>query len=488
MKKVAIIGGGVSGMTAGILLQKSGFNTEIFEKHTVPGGQCTGWMRDGYMIDNCVHWLTGSKPGTSLYDLWVETGVLETEVYEKDRFYSATFDGEVLTLWRDKEKTREELLKLSSEDEYEINKMMDYVTMSECMTVPVDKPMDAMNIIDYIKLGMNMKNMRKVMKEYGNITIEEFADRFQHPLIRYAIKGYMPNNYLAYSFIVSYATVTGGNGDIPVGGSLAMAQRMADKYGENGGKLHLGTPVSKVMINGKKSDGILLEDGTKVDADYIICSCDINHTFHKLLPEKYMPKALRKQFEDRKNYPVNSGFQVAFGVEGKFSDIVATTIFVCEEIKVGEQIVGEMSVMSYSYEPSFAPEGCTVLQTNFIQDENDYEYWKKLYNDKDIYNTKKREIANEALKRLVVAFPTLNDRVKILDVWTPVTYNRYCNSYKGAYMSFVETKNSKKIIVPGIIKGLDNVFLAGQWLMSPGGLPVAAATGKYAAWRIEKKG
>lgn len=488
MKKVAIIGGGVSGMTAGILLQKAGFDTEIFEKHTVPGGQCTGWKRDGYMIDNCVHWLTGSKPGTSLYDLWVETGVLDNGVYEKDRFYSATLDGQVITLWRDKEKTRNELLKLSPEDADEINKMIDYVTMSECMTVPVDKPMDAMNIIDYIKLGLSMKDMRKVMKEYGNITIEDFANRFQHPLIRYAIRGYMPDNYLAYAFIVSYATVTGGNGDVPIGGSLAMALRMADKYKKSGGKLHLGAPVSKVVINGKMADGITLEDGTNVDADYVICSCDMDHTFHKLLPEEYMPKALRNQFEDRKNYPVNSSFQVAFGVEGEFTDFIGTMLFMCDDIAVGEQTFVEMSVMSYSYEPSFAPTGCLILQTNFMQNENDYEYWKKLYNDKDAYNTKKMKIANEALKRLVTAFPALTDKVKILDVWTPVTYNRYCNSYKGAYMGFVETKNSKKVTIPGVIKGLDNVFLAGQWLMSPGGLPVAAATGKYAAWRIKKKG
>ncbi len=487
MKKVAIIGGGVSGMTAGILLQKAGFDTEIFEKHVVPGGQCTGWKRDGYMIDNCVHWLTGTRPGTSLYDLWVETGVLDNGVYEKDRFYSVTLDGQVLTFWRNKEKTRKKLLKLSPEDADEINKMMDYVAMSESMTVPVDKPMDAMNLLDYIKLGLSMKNMWKVMKEYGKVTIEEFAKRFRHPLIRYAIRGYMPDNYLAYAFIVSYATVTGGNGDVPVGGSLAMALRMADKYKEKGGKIHLGTPATKVVVNGNKADGIMLEDGTSVDADYVICSCDMDHTFHKLLPEKYMPKALRKQFEDRERYPVNSSFQIAFGVEGDFSDFVGTMLFVCEDIVVGERTVGEISVMSYSYEPSFAPEGCVVLQTNFMQDENDYEYWKDLYVDKDAYNTKKMEIADEVLKRLVFEFPTLTDRVKILDIWTPMTYNRYCNSYKGSYMGFVETKDSKKVTVPGVIEGLDNVFLAGQWLMSPGGLPVAAATGKYAAWRIAKK-
>ena len=55
-------------------------------------------------------------------------------------------------------------------------------------------------------------------------------------------------------------------------------------------------------------------------------------------------------------------------------------------------------------------------------------------------------------------------------------------------MSFVTTKNAKSITTPGIIDGVDNVLLASQWLMGPGGLPVAAAMGKFAAWRIIKKG
>ena len=32
-----------------------------------------------------------------------------------------------------------------------------------------------------------------------------------------------------------------------------------------------------------------------------------------------------------------------------------------------------------------------------------------------------------------------------------------------------------------------NVLLASQWLMGPGGLPTAAAMGKFAAWRIIKR-
>lgn len=133
MKKVIIIGAGISGMTAGIYLQKAGFETEIYEKNAVPGGQCTGWKREGYMIDNCIHWLTGTKEGSGLNELWKEVGALGDgiEVYKKEKFFSVELAGETLTLWRDKDRTRKELLALSLEDEAEINQLMDTVIFPE---------------------------------------------------------------------------------------------------------------------------------------------------------------------------------------------------------------------------------------------------------------------------------------------------------------------------------------------------------------------
>ena len=56
--KIAIIGGGVAGLTAGIYAQKNGFESEIHERHTIVGGQCTGWYRKHFLLDNCAHWLT----------------------------------------------------------------------------------------------------------------------------------------------------------------------------------------------------------------------------------------------------------------------------------------------------------------------------------------------------------------------------------------------------------------------------------------------
>lgn len=489
MKKVVIIGGGIAGMTAGVLLQKAGFQTEIYEKNALPGGQCTGWKREGYVIDNCIHWLTGTRPGSALHELWKEIGALGggVEIHKKEMFFSSKLNGEILTFWRDKERTRKEMLALSPEDEKEINKLMDYVSMAETMTVPVEKPFDAMNPFDFMKLGMSMKAMGKVMKEYGNMDINELAMRFKHPLIRRAIIDYMPSGYQAYAFMVSYGTVTGGNGDIPKGGSLSMSLRIADKYKEYGGVIHTNADVEKILLNGRKAEGILLRNGTKIEADYVVCACDTDYTFRELLPARYMPKGLKKMYMEREKYPVSSGFQIAYAVDGVFPELTGTRVFSCKELTVGSQTVQGMSIQSYDYEADFAPEGKMILQTNFSQSEEDYKYWESLYCEKEVYDKRKKEIAQQAMERVIGEYPYLDGKIRVLDVWSPMTYTRYCNSYKGAYMSFVNTKQAKSITVPGIIKGLDNVLLASQWLMGPGGLPTAAAMGKFAAWRIMKK-
>ena len=49
--KIAILGGGVSGLSLGYFLQKSGIDFEIFEAASIPGGLCRSDVRDGYVMD-----------------------------------------------------------------------------------------------------------------------------------------------------------------------------------------------------------------------------------------------------------------------------------------------------------------------------------------------------------------------------------------------------------------------------------------------------
>ena len=53
-------------------------------------------------------------------------------------------------------------------------------------------------------------------------------------------------------------------------------------------------------------------------------------------------------------------------------------------------------------------------------------------------------------------------------------------------MGFITKPGIKASKINGKIRGIDNLYIAGQWIMSPGGLPIAAVSGKFAIQRILK--
>ena len=76
-KSILIIGAGVAGLCTGIYGQMNGYQTRILEMHKIPGGLVTAFRRKGYLVDVCIHWLTGSGPGIHLHRYWNEIGLLE---------------------------------------------------------------------------------------------------------------------------------------------------------------------------------------------------------------------------------------------------------------------------------------------------------------------------------------------------------------------------------------------------------------------------
>jgi phytoene dehydrogenase-like protein len=84
-KSIIIIGAGMGGLASGIFGQLNGYQTQIFEMHTIPGGQCTSWKRKGYTFDVCIHHLFGCSPGTKINEFWKELGAMPRElVYTRD--------------------------------------------------------------------------------------------------------------------------------------------------------------------------------------------------------------------------------------------------------------------------------------------------------------------------------------------------------------------------------------------------------------------
>lgn len=489
MKKIVIVGGGISGLTSGIFAQKYGFESIILEKNSVAGGECIGWDRQGSHIDGCIHWLTGTKKDTELYDLWCEVGALDgIDIINLDYYYAFDYGDRIVYFYNDYDKLREELVSVSPEDSDIIDEFISSCKAIQSIEMPVSKPMDMMNIIDMMKLGKNMMSGFSATKKYSAVSCKEFAEKFKSPLLQKIFRSLLFDNYSASSMMFSYATIAGGNGGIPAGGSKAMAMRMADKYKSLGGELRLNASADEIIIKDGKAVGVRLQDGNIIDADYVISACDANVTLQKLLRGKYVDKQLQPCYDDLENNPIQSNILAAYAIEGDTSDLPISFVFNSEEYDVAGTTQSTVGMRVYSYDKSLVRNNKTTVTSFVNQTPEQFDYWKKLYENKEAYKAEKMRIAEEILKRIIKRFPQLEGRIKIIDVVTPVTYERYCGAYKGSWMAFMQTPNSKTVQNHnGKIDGIDNFQLSGQWIYSPGGLPCAAATGKFAVQRICKQ-
>jgi len=488
MKKIIIIGGGIAGLSAGIHAQQYGFESVIYEKHSIVGGQCTGWDRKGFHIDGCIHWLTGTKEGTALYEVWKNVGALgDVEIIQHDNFGTYELGGTSITLWKDLDRLSKELTQLSPEDVNAINEFIGDIRASEAMDMPADFPIDMLPLKDLIKLGKDMKSAGGVMSKNSSISCLEYSHRFKHPALRKMFELCMPNGYSIAAFIFSMGTFSSGNGAIPKDGSKAMALRMEKRYLSLGGNVITNVSAEEIVVQEKLATAVRFSDGKIIKADYVVAACDANVTFENLLKGKYRDKKFEMRYNNPIDYALPTCVQLAFSVSADLSSYPSSIVCETDRYHVGVTDFQVVGMRNYSYESSFAPEGCTVISSIVNQSDADYFYWEKLSQDKDAYKTEKQRIANEIQQRLEKRFPEFIGKITLLDVATPMTYRRYTGAYHGAWMTFMMTPKSKSMMHSGKIKGLKNCYLTGQWLQPPGGLPVAVTTGKFTIQRICKK-
>ncbi len=480
--RIVIIGGGIAGLAAGIFAQRAGFDSVILEQHSIAGGLCTGWDRKGFHIDGCIHWLTGTRPETDLYRLWVETGALgNTEVYQPDVFTTVEHDGETVMLYRDLDRTREHLLEVSPDDRAEIERLIDYTRRFFSFQMPCGKPFDLMSIPDRIRLGMSMKDLRPVMKDLGKITLGEYVERVKHPAIREALRSGVVETYSAYILLFTLATFMSGNGDRPAGGSRALAKRMEERYIDLGGKIELRREVKEIVVREGYARGVLLADGTEVYGDYVVPTCDTHITIQRLLKGEYTDRGFEEKYANHRAYPLFSCIYASFGVDSDLSAYPADLVFQATPFAFEDGSRDQLSIKHYCYEPSFAPEGKSVVIAYLHAS---YDWWKQKRENMDAYGAEKTRLGNDIVQRIEARFPELRGEVTLLDVASPVTYERYCGAYRGAFMSFGITPEAKNLNHDGRIKGIKNLYMGGQWLMPPGGVPAALVTGKWAVQRI----
>ena len=481
MADIIIVGAGVAGLSAGIYARMHGHRATIYDSHFVAGGNLTAWERQGYHIDNCIHWLTGTNPVTKLYRMWNELGVLgkDVEVMQAEHLYTYVEKEKKLSLHLSLERMRDEMLKISPEDKAEILYLVRMVkAFSRFMGMAGKNDDKKSNLVQKGIAGLSITR-------YASMTIGQVAGRFKSPLIRDFLKSFLPENFGSMTLIMVMSTFTSKNGGIPRGSSGAMAERMVKRFEQLGGKLCLRRGVDRINVKDGKAESVTLEDGEVMAADYVVVTADPATVFGRLLDRKFMPAYLNRHYK-RADMPRFSSHHCAFACQGTDLPFQGEiTLRIPEQYK--ELLCGNyLMLREFSHEPSFAPKGQSLLQTMIYCFEQDAQRFIAQKRDAEAYRQRKQEMAKAIEQIILQQLPGLAGRLSCLDVWTPATYQRFVRSDMGSFMSFALPPMYLPLRKSGKVKGLDNVVLATQWQQPPGGLPIAAETGKYAIKRICK--
>ena len=488
-KSVIIIGAGIAGLAAGCYGQMNGYSTQIFEMHNLPGGLCTSWRRKGYTFDGCIHYLVGSRPSSDFYDLWAELGAVQNlSLVEHEFVERAIFqDGRQFTLYCEVDRLEAHMKAISPADAGQVEELVDAVRLFSRFEIPWRKPVGLLSAADKVRIGFKLLPFLRSMKRWNRTSLQDFVDQLSSPLLRESLllmagTGDAP----VLALIMTLAFHNKGDAAFPDGGSLKFASSIRERYRELGGKLHYHARVVEILLEGAGSAqngpgeryravGLRLADGSEHRADYVISAADGRTTIYEMLGGRFLDDEIRRTYDEVPRW--QPWVQVSLGVARDLSGEPSPAVYeLAEPIRLAHKAQRGLKFRHYCGDPTMAPAGKSVIVVTF--EGSDYAYWKELYADPVRYAAEKERVADEVIDRLESYFPGLRDQVEVVDVASPMTYKRYTGNWQGSPMGWKITGFGMGKAMPQTLPGLDNFFMAGQWVEPGGGLPGVARTGR----------
>ncbi len=484
-KSIVIIGTGIAGLSAGVYGQMTGYRTTIFEKQDRPGGVCTSWQRDGYTVDGCLEKLLGSAPGTGLYGIWEELGVVrDMRVVNHDELGRVEGEGgETLIIYSDINRLEQHMKQIAPEDIDVIEKFAKGVRTCMRYEPPVEKAPELMTFID------KLANMLRMLPLFGlskwkKVSIQDFAADFRSPFVREAFRTLgdhpdAPMITLMMDLAWQHRKVAG----YPVGGSQGFARAIERRYLDLGGRVQYGAPVSTIIVENDQAIGVQLADGSQHLGNTVISAADGRSTIFDMLDGKYVNETIEGYYEKLPVFPPL--IQVALGVARSFKGLPhSTNCYLDKPLAIAGKEHRRLNLKVYNFDQSFAPPGKTVLKVTVP---TEYEYWKELRENRKRYDEEKEHIADRVVAILDRRFPGLKGEVEMRDVATPITWERYTGNWRGSYEGWLPTTKTYDLRKVRTLPDLKNFYMAGQWVEPTGGVANAALSGRNAIQIICKR-
>ena len=220
-----------------------------------------------------------------------------------------------------------------------------------------------------------------------------------------------------------------------MGGTGKIVKELENLMVRQGIDIKKQSDVERISIANGKAENVVLTDGSKIEADLVICNADPPTVYSEMLPSKYSRDSLLKP---KKFTHYSMGLYVLFfGSKKKFSDVAHHTIWMSERYKELLHDIFEKKILTddfslYLHRPTatdetFAPEGCDSFYVlcpvpNLQGDVQWDSEWPKL-KDKIV----------EALDRTIM--PGLTENIEAEFWMTPEDFKKDYRSKYGAGFS-----------------------------------------------------
>ncbi len=337
--KIAIIGSGLSGLTAAAYLAQKGHSVTVFEQYKRAGGVTAPSEKNGYKWDLGQLIIEGLGPNEPLGLILSELGIENLEIEVEDRGYVfPSLEINKPTNYKGFKWRINYLKNLFPEDSKGLDQYWrDYINFTRIMTYA--RRMERVSGIKsfywkmrlFIKLltsGLFSKkdwSATELMKHYFSnetlqlVFISIIADFFTPPSKFLGLGIFSLNPETIYDKrmpkFIDKNTEQIYCYNI-LGGISSMVDALVDRIENLGGSVKLNTKIKKILIEENKVQGAMDDRGNKSLADVVIAAGSAKKTFFDLIGKEYLSTELIEKVNNLKL--MESVFMVHLGLNENY--------------------------------------------------------------------------------------------------------------------------------------------------------------------------
>lgn len=484
-KKVIVIGAGLGGISAAIMLKTYGFDVEIYEKNEKIGGKLNTITEKGYTFDLGPSILTLPQYFRRLFEATgknMDDYIKITTVRPHWRNFFE--DGTVIDLDPDMEFMKEELAKFSPDLYQQFRNFLDYSERQYDILADGYLESGLDNTIDFMKF---YKPSAVFKIDFWNKMHTSVAKYIKNPylvdVMDYFIKYVGSSAYNAPGFMNLMPNIQFRYDLWYVPGGMYNIARGFSKYmDELGIKINLNAEVTSIFKENNHVNGIVV-NGEKINADIIVSNMEGIPAYKKLLgeDEKFMKKLNR--FE-----PACSGLVLDIGLDIQYPQLRHhnflfsgnqrehfDTVFNKKQLPPDPTIY---LVDASKSDPTVAPENCSGLKIlphiPYIDEKNPLTL--------DDY-IKLKDVVLDKLER--IGLTDLRKHIVYEHMLTPLDIEKMYYSNKGSIYGVVsDLKKNFAFKLPKKSSKYNNLYFVGGSANPGGGMPMVLLSGQNTAKKI----